>query len=62
MNKKVNDEVYKLLKEGSFFGEIALLTKLKRTATLRSSDYTNCAFLNSADLDAMELHFAHIVQ
>lgn len=42
-----NGEVYKVLKEGSFFGEIALLTKLKRTATLISSDYTNCAYLNS---------------
>lgn len=38
------------LQDGAIFGEVALLTKLKRTATVRSDDYTNCAFLNKSDV------------
>lgn len=38
-------ETIDTLKDGAIFGEVALLTKLKRTASIRSDDYTNCAFL-----------------
>jgi CRP-like cAMP-binding protein len=34
-----------ILKDGVIFGEIALLTKLKRTATVVSKDFSNCAYL-----------------
>lgn len=34
------------LKEGRYFGEIALITQLKRTTTCKSSDYTTLAYLS----------------
>lgn len=34
------------LREGSYFGEIALITKLKRTATARAIDYTTLAYID----------------
>eukprot|EP00347_Sterkiella_histriomuscorum_P009696 403340228 len=55
------DEIFKLLKEGQFFGEVALLTKLKRTSTIKSSDFTNCAYMTKDDLQIMEEHYPHIV-
>ncbi|CDW82933.1 cyclic nucleotide-binding protein [Stylonychia lemnae] len=53
---------YRILKEGQFFGEVALLTKLKRTASLKSSEFTNCAYMNKDDLKTMEHYYPHIVQ
>ena len=44
------------------FGEIALLTKLKRTATVQSDDYTNCAYLNKEDVEQIQLNFPHIAK
>ena len=55
------EEIYRVLKEGAFFGEVALLTKLKRSATAKTTDYTNCAFMNKLDIITMEAHFPHIV-
>jgi CRP-like cAMP-binding protein len=42
------------LQESSIFGEIALLTKLKRTATIVSDDYSNCAYLSKEDVHQIE--------
>jgi CRP-like cAMP-binding protein len=42
--KKTNENVA-VIRDGAIFGEIALLTKLRRTATVRSSDYTSCAYI-----------------
>lgn len=42
---KKNNETVTSIKDGTIFGEIALLTKLKRTATVKSIDYTGCAFI-----------------
>ena len=51
-----------ILKDGTLFGEVALLTKLKRTATIVSDDYSNCAYLNKQDVHEIEEHFPHIVR
>lgn len=34
------------LKEGCYFGEVALITKLKRTATARAHDYATLAYID----------------
>jgi cAMP-dependent protein kinase regulator len=59
---KTSEEVYRLLKDGAFFGEVALLTKLKRSATLKSTDFSNCAYLTRKDVILMERYFPHIIQ
>lgn len=44
--KKSKDRKFiKTLNDGDLFGEVALFTKLKRTATIDSDDFSNCAFL-----------------
>jgi hypothetical protein len=40
-----------VLSEGSYFGEVALLTDFNRTAGARSSLYTTCDTLSKADFD-----------
>ena len=59
---KSAEEVYRILRDGAFFGEVAMLTKLKRTANLKSTDCTNCAYLTKTDVQALEQHFPHIIQ
>ena len=44
-NKTKFEKIISTLKDGTIFGEISLLTKLKRTATVVSKDFSNCAFL-----------------
>jgi len=44
--------VLKVLKSGAFFGEIAILFKTKRTASVRATKYTHVCVLKKADLDA----------
>jgi CRP-like cAMP-binding protein len=51
-----------ILKDGSIFGEVALLTKLKRTATIVSDDYSNCAYLCKDDVTQIEENFPHLVK
>lgn len=45
------DNCIGILKDGVVFGEIALLTNLKRTATVISKDFSNCAYLAKEDVD-----------
>lgn len=52
----------KYLEKGVIFGEVALLTKLKRTATIVSEEYSNCAYLNNDDIEQIEHNFPHIVK
>jgi len=60
-NNKKGQDVIATLGEGSIFGEVALLTKLKRTSTIRSVDYTNSAFITRELVAQISLHFPHIV-
>ena len=47
----VNGDVVSTLGEGSFFGEIGLLTEAKRTASIRAADYCDLTVLRKRDLD-----------
>jgi len=40
-----------MLKESQYFGEIALMTKIKRTATVKSLDYIQTVILSRQDLN-----------
>ena len=57
---KKNEKIATLT-DGSIFGEVALLTKLKRTASIMSSAYTSCAYIGKAEVKVMENQFPHIV-
>ena len=46
----------------TMFGEIAMLTKLKRTATVTSDDYTQCAYLDKDDINDINKWYPHIFQ
>jgi voltage-gated potassium channel len=46
-------QVYAILKEGDFFGEIALLLKQPRNATIRSVDYCDLYSLDKDSFDAV---------
>ena len=48
------------LREGQYFGEIALITNLKRTATVRAQDYTTLAFLSSEDFNEVRQEFPQV--
>lgn len=50
----------KSLQDGDLFGEIALFTKLKRTATIICEDYSNSAYLNREDVKEIKDNFPHI--
>ena len=44
----------------TMFGEIAMLTRLKRTATVTSDDYTQCAYLTTEDINDINHWYPHI--
>jgi hypothetical protein len=57
--------VYARLKEGSFFGEIALITSGKRTASVRASTFCDLFVLTKEDFDEVLADFpdvAHVIQ
>ena len=56
------NKIIAFLKEGAIFGEIALFTKLKRTASITSDDFTNCAYLTRDDVKQIEHNFPHIAK
>lgn len=38
------------------------MTKLKRTATVVSDDYSTCSYLNKSDVEEMKFNFPHIAK
>ena len=56
------NKTIRYLKEGSMFGEVALLTKLKRTATVQSEGNCTCAYLCQEDVETLKENFPHIVK
>ncbi|MBK06917.1 MAG: hypothetical protein CL920_37765 [Deltaproteobacteria bacterium] len=54
------DEEVGVLAEGQFFGEIALLTPLRRTATVLASENSELLELNRDDLQSIIEHSPHV--
>ena len=48
------------LKPGSYFGEVGLLKKCPRTATVKSKNYTTCASVNLEKFQKLVLRFPFI--
>lgn len=48
------------LMSGSYFGEIALVTNLKRTTTIKSVDYTTVAFLTRENFTSIKKEFPQV--
>jgi CRP-like cAMP-binding protein len=46
---------YTILEKGSFFGEVACLTAVKRTASIRAITQCNCFVLTSDSFDMMKV-------
>jgi hypothetical protein len=38
------------LKEGELFGEVALVTNLRRTASVMADDYSFCSYMPESDV------------
>jgi CRP-like cAMP-binding protein len=49
------------LKENEYFGEIALVTCLKRTASVRAKDFLYCMKLERSNYEILEMNFPHLV-
>lgn len=48
------------LKTGKYFGEIALITNLQRTATVKAADYTTLAYLTRESFMAIKHEFPQV--
>ena len=48
------------LKEGKYFGEVALITKLKRTASAKAMDYTTLAYIDRENFAEIEIEFPQV--
>ncbi|RLN63514.1 hypothetical protein BBJ28_00022808 [Nothophytophthora sp. Chile5] len=52
-----DEQVVATLLEGSYFGEIAMLTRSKRAASIRAKTYTSLYVLSLHGLDRISLHY-----
>ena len=55
------ERVLRNLTNGDHFGEIAVLTKMKRTATVRAVDYSTISSLSSSAIQELETIFPTLV-
>ena len=56
-----NYTTLRVLYEGDYFGEVALVTNLKRTASVRTVKQTYCMKLDRSKFDVLQQNFPHIV-
>ena len=54
------EERIQRLKEGLYFGEVALITNLKRTATVRAVDYLTLAYIERPNFEEMRKEFPQV--
>jgi voltage-gated potassium channel len=54
--------ITRYLKSGDYFGEVGLIFKTKRTATVRTAVYSNLAAVSSSDFYALASQFPDIVE
>lgn len=50
------------MKEGEYFGEISLITNMKRTATIRAKDFCTLAYMTKRHFLASREEFPQIFQ
>ena len=48
------------LKKGDYFGEVALITNLKRTTTIKSVDYSTVAYLTRENFESIKKEFPQV--
>ena len=53
--------ILRVLYEGDYFGEVALVTSLKRTATVKAVTQTYCMKLDRSKFNILQQNFPHIV-
>jgi len=58
----VNNKFVKDLEEGSFFGEVAILTGQPRTATITAKTQCELLELDRGTLDAISISHPHVQQ
>lgn len=54
-------EKLKILKQNEYFGEVALVTCLKRSANVRANDFVYCMKLERKDYNILDSNFPHLV-
>ena len=59
-NSDTNERLINNLNVGNYFGEVALMTNMKRTCTVKSLDYTTLACLSKEDFVKAEDEFPSI--
>ena len=60
-NGRKSFERLRFIEENEYFGEISLVTCLKRTASVRSCDFVYCMKLERSDYNILESNFPHLV-
>lgn len=60
-NGETTTEKLRILKQNEYFGEVALVTCLKRSASVRANDFVYCMKLDRKDYNILESNFPHLV-
>jgi len=57
---ELKSEVIDRIEEGRYFGEISLITNLKRTCTIKTSVYSTIAYIHKDHFDEIKYEFPQV--